>query len=216
MVPDQSLPETLPAEPLALAAAWLADAGRSGGQPNPDAMVLATCGSDGRPSARVVLCKGIDPAAGSVRFVGNYNSRKGRELAANPRAALVFHWDHLHRQARIEGVVQRATAADSDRYFATRHRNSQLGAHASEQSEPVGSRAALRAQLDAVQARYPDGTAVPRPAHWGGFVMWVDAVELWVEGQARLHDRALWRREFTASNNITPTFGAWSSTRLQP
>lgn len=196
MVPDQSLPETLPAEPLALAAAWLAEAGRNGQQPNPDAMVLATCGTDGRPSARVVLCKGIDPATGSVRFVGNYNSRKGRELAANPRGALVFHWDHQHRQVRMEGVVQKATVADSDRYFATRRRDSQLGAHASEQSEPVGSRSALRAQLDAAQARYPEGTAVPRPAHWGGFVMWVDAVELWMEGAARLHDRALWTREF--------------------
>lgn len=216
MVPEQSLPETLPAEPLALAAAWLAEAGRSGTQPNPDAMVLATCGSDGRPAARVVLCKGIDPAAGSVRFVGNYNSRKGRELAANPRAALVFHWDHLHRQVRMEGVVHKVSATDSDRYFASRNRESQLGAHASEQSDPVGSRAALRAQLDAVQARYPGATPVPRPAHWGGFVMWVDAVELWVEGRARLHDRALWRREFTPTNNITPVFGAWSSTRLQP
>jgi pyridoxamine 5'-phosphate oxidase len=216
MVPEQSLPETLPPEPLALAATWLEEAGRSGTQSNPDAMVLATCGSDGRPSARVVLCKGIDPAAGSVRFVGNYNSRKGRELAANPRAALVFHWDHLHRQVRIEGLVQKASSADSDRYFSTRHRESQLGAHASEQSEPVGSRAALRAQLDAVQTRYPEGTAVPRPAHWGGFVMWVDAVELWVEGAARLHDRALWRREFAPSSNSAPIFGAWSSTRLQP
>jgi pyridoxamine 5'-phosphate oxidase len=216
MVPEQSLPETLPGEPLALAATWLAEAGRSGTQPNPDAMVLATCGDDGRPAARVVLCKGIDPVTGSVRFVGNYNSRKGRELAANPRAALVFHWDHLHRQVRIEGVVCRATSADSDRYFATRNRESQLGAHASEQSEPVGSRAALRAQLDAVQARYPAGTLVPRPAHWGGFVMWVDAVELWVEGAARLHDRALWRRESTPSDNLSPTFGAWTSTRLQP
>jgi pyridoxamine 5'-phosphate oxidase len=163
-----------------------------------------------------VLCKGIDPAAGSVRFVGNYNSRKGRELAANPHAALVFHWDHLHRQVRIEGVVHKAAASDSDHYFATRRRESQLGAHASEQSEPVGSRAALRAQLDAVQARYPDATAVPRPEHWGGFVMWVEAVELWVEGAARLHDRALWRREATSSNNTNPAFGAWTCTRLQP
>ena len=216
MVPEQSLPEILPTEPLALAAAWLSEAIRSPHQPNPDAMVLATSSSDARPSARVVLCKGIDPAAGAVRFVGNYNSRKGRELAANPRAALVFHWDHLHRQMRMEGVVQKAMAADSNRYFATRHRDSQLGAHASEQSEPVGSRAALRAQLEAVQARYPDGMAVPRPAHWGGFVMWVDAVELWVEGSARLHDRALWRREFAQSGSDTPSFGTWASTRLQP
>jgi pyridoxamine 5'-phosphate oxidase len=216
MVPEQSLPETLPAEPLALAAAWLAEAGRSGHQPNPDAMVLATCGSDARPSARVVLCKGIDAATGIVRFVGNYNSKKGRDLAANPRAALVFHWDHLHRQMRMEGVVQKAAAADSDRYFATRHRDSQLGAHASEQSEPVGSRAALHAQLQAVQARYPVGTAVPRPAHWGGFLMWIDAMELWVEGSARLHDRARWAREFAPSASTTPSFGPWTSTRLQP
>lgn len=216
MVPDQSLPETLPAEPLALAAAWLAEAGRRREQPNPDAMVLATCGSDGRPSARVVLCKGIDAATGSVRFVSNYNSRKGRELAANPRAALVLHWDHLHRQVRMEGLVTRATAADSDSYFASRRRASQLGAHASEQSNPVGSRAALRAQLEAVEARYPDAATVPRPAHWGGFVMWLDAVELWVEGGARLHDRALWSRTLAAPDGATPSFGPWSSTRLQP
>ena len=117
MVPEQALPEPLPAEPLALAAAWLAEAARAASQPNPDAMVLATCGSDGRPAARVVLCKGIDPAAGCVRFVGNYNSRKGRELAANPRAALVFHWDHLHRQIRMEGVGHRVSAADSGRFL---------------------------------------------------------------------------------------------------
>jgi pyridoxamine 5'-phosphate oxidase len=215
MVPEQSLPETLPAEPLALAGAWLEEATRRGDQPNPDAMVLATC-ADGRPSARVVLCKGIDAAAGAVRFVGNYNSRKARELAANPRAALVFHWDHLHRQVRMEGVVQPVSAADSERYFASRNRDSQLGAHASQQSEPVASQAALRAQLDAVRARYPEGAAVPRPAHWGGFVMWVDAVELWVEGAARLHDRARWSRELLPSASTIPTFGHWTSTRLQP
>jgi pyridoxamine 5'-phosphate oxidase len=216
MVPEQSLPETLPAEPLQLAAAWLAEASRRGDQPNPNAMVLATCGTDGRPSARVVLCKDIDVVGGAVQFVSNYSSRKGRELAMNPRAALLFHWDHLHRQARIEGVVQRASAADSDRYFATRPRDSQLGAHASEQSSPVGSAAALRAQLDTVRARYPGGTPVPRPAHWGVYVMWVDAVELWVEGVSRLHDRARWTRELIASGSALPSFGPWSSTRLQP
>ncbi|MEO6079660.1 MAG: pyridoxamine 5'-phosphate oxidase [Steroidobacteraceae bacterium] len=216
MVPEQSLPETLPAEPLALAAAWLAEASRCREQPNPDAMVLATCSSDGRPAARVVLCKEIDAASGAVRFVSNYNSRKGQELAANPRAALLFHWDHLHRQLRMEGVVQKAAAADSDRYFSTRRRDSQLGAHASEQSMPLGSAAALRAQLEAVRVRYPEGNAVPRPAHWGVYVMWVDTVELWVEGVARLHDRAIWTRAFAASDSITPAFGPWSSNRLQP
>jgi pyridoxamine 5'-phosphate oxidase len=215
MVPEQSLPETLPAEPLALAAAWLEEARRRGDQPNPDAMVLATC-VDNRPSARVVLCKGIDAATGAVRFVSNYSSRKGRELVANPRAALVFHWDHLHRQIRMEGVVQPVSAADSDLYFASRNRDSQLGAHASNQSEPIASQSALRTQLDTVRARYPHGTAVPRPAHWGGFVMWVDVVDLWVEGAARLHDRALWTREFTSPDSVTPIFGSWTSTRLQP
>ncbi len=178
-------------------------------------MVLATC-NEGRPSARVVLCEGIDAAAGSVRFVGNYESRKGRELAANPRAALVLHWDHLGRQMRLEGAVQKASAAESDSYFASRPRDSQLGAHASEQSAPVASAAALRAQLDAVHARYPGNTPVPRPAHWGVFIVWVDAVELWTQGPARLHDRAVWNRNFTSSGGVTPAFGPWSSTRLQP
>jgi pyridoxamine 5'-phosphate oxidase len=216
MLPEQSLPETLPAEPLTLAAAWLAQATQRRDQPNPNAMVLATCGADGRPSARVVLCKEIDAASGSIRFVSNYDSRKGRELAGNPRAALVFHWDHLHRQVRLEGLVHKASAADSDNYFASRDRDSQLGAHASAQSMPVASAAALRAQLDTVRARYPDTTIVPRPAHWGGYVMWVDVVELWVEGASRLHDRALWQRELALSCSATPVAGLWSSARLQP
>src|SRR5690606_42032501 len=97
--------------------------------PIPNAMVLATA-VDGRPSARVVLCKEIDAGSGTIRFFTNYHSRKGRELGANPRAALVFHWDHLHRQARLEGMVEKASAADSDTYFATRPRDSQVGAHA--------------------------------------------------------------------------------------
>lgn len=215
MVPDQSLPEPLPAEPLATAAVWLAEAMEKRDQPNPNAMVLATC-SDGRPSARVVLCKGIDAAAGSVSFVSNYGSRKGQELAGNPRAAVVMHWDHVQKQVRLEGVVQRASTAESNRYFASRHRDSQLGAHASEQSEPVGSKAALRAQLDAVKARFPGEAPVPRPADWGVYVMWIDAVELWVAGAARLHDRAVWKRTLSVSDAGIPTFGSWSSTRLQP
>ncbi|MET0281762.1 MAG: pyridoxamine 5'-phosphate oxidase [Steroidobacteraceae bacterium] len=214
MVPDQSLPDPLPAEPLQLAAAWLAEATRRAEQPNPNAMVLATCGLDGRPSARVVLCKEIEPNGGSVRFVSNYDSRKGRELAANPRAALVFHWDHLHRQVRMEGMVEKASVADSDSYFAARARASQLGAHASRQSEPVGSPASLQAQLDATIARFPG--VVPRPPHWGGYVFWVESVELWVEASARLHDRARWTRELSVSCSAKPVAGPWSATRLQP
>jgi pyridoxamine 5'-phosphate oxidase len=214
MVPEQSLPDPLPAEPLTLAAAWLAEATQRADQPNPNAMVLATCDATGRPSARVVLCKEIDPVAGSVRFVTNYDSRKGRELAANPRAALVFHWDHLHRQVRMEGQVAQAAAAESDSYFASRARESQLGAHASQQSQPIDSPAALQAQLDAVRARF--GGPVPRPPHWGGYVIWIEAVELWVAGTARLHDRARWTRELAVSCSARPVAGPWTATRLQP
>jgi pyridoxamine 5'-phosphate oxidase len=214
MVPEQSLPEPLPEEPLSLAAAWLAEAVQRREQPNPNAMILATSDATGRPSARVVLCKEIEPAGGSVRFVSNYDSRKGRELAANPRAALVFFWDQQHRQVRIEGRVEPASIAESDAYFASRPRDSQLGAHASVQSTPIASRAALSAQLDAVRARFPG--AVPRPAHWGVYVLWAEAVELWVEGGHRLHDRARWTRELAMSCSASPVAGPWTATRLQP
>lgn len=214
MVPEQSLPEPLPEEPLSLAAAWLAEATHRRDQPNPNAMVLATSDAAGHPSARVVLCKEIEPAGGTVRFVSNYESRKGRELAANPHASLVFFWDHLHRQVRIEGRVQTASAVESDEYFASRPRDSQLGAHASQQSAPVTSHAALRAQLDAVRAHYSGN--VPRPPHWGVYVLWAEAVELWVEGRHRLHDRARWTRELAVSCGASPVAGPWTSTRLQP
>jgi pyridoxamine 5'-phosphate oxidase len=220
MTLDDPLPDPLPPEPLTLAAAWLAEAWQRRDQPNPNAMVLATSTPDGRPSARVVLGKGIDMKQGTVRFVSNYTSRKGRELAANPRAALVMHWDHTHRQVRLEGVVTRATAADSDEYFATRAWASRLGAHASEQSAPVPSRAVLQAKLDEQARRFgaePDpGRDIPRPAHWGGYVFWIERAELWTEGAARIHDRALYTRELTARDDGTFAGGPWSATRLQP
>jgi pyridoxamine 5'-phosphate oxidase len=216
MVPDQSLPDALPSNPLPLVAEWLAEAIRRMDQPNPNAMVLATCDTQGRPAARVVLAKEVDSETGTVRFVTNYESRKGRELEENPRAALVMHWDHLHRQVRIEGYVRRAPAADSDVYCASRARASQLGAHASAQSRPVASRDALQSQLDAVIKRYPDGTTVPRPVHWGGYVLWADAVELWLEGTARLHDRAQWRRTLTVTDPLIRAATQWTGTRLQP
>jgi pyridoxamine 5'-phosphate oxidase len=216
MVPDQSLPDALPAEPLGTAKSWLAEAMRRGDEPNPNAMVLATCDSRGHPSARIVLCKDIDAESGTLRFFTNYQSRKGRELLANPNAALVMHWDHLYRQVRVEGIVQKVGAAESDSYFAGRSRDSQLGAHASAQSQPVGSRLALRAQLDAVIVRFPPNVLVPRPAHWGGYVLWAHTVELWVEGAARLHDRARWTRTVTLSDTGTAQCGNWSATRLQP
>lgn len=215
MLPLQSLPETLPANPLLLASEWLAEAIARSDQPNPNAMVLATCSADGRPSARVVLCKDIQPEPGLLRFYTNYDSRKGHELADRPRAAVVFHWDHLHRQVRIEGPVQRTTTADSDQYFASRHRESQLGAHASRQSQPVGSPAELRQQLHAVVARFGNAE-VPRPDHWGGFELWAESVELWVEGAARLHDRARWTRRIETGPGGPRAAGNWTATRLQP
>ena len=216
MVPDQSLPEMLPAEPMSLVVAWLAEATRRGDQPNPDAMVLASCDAAGHPSARVVLSKGIDVAAGTIRFVTNYESRKAHELAVQPRAALVMFWDQMHRQVRIEGAVQKASAADSDAYFASRPRASQLGAWASAQSQPVASRAALHAQYEAVEARFAGNQPVPRPPHWGGYVLRADAVELWLQGSSRMHDRAQWRRKLPQDAGAADAAGPWTATRLQP
>lgn len=214
MLPDQTLPDPLPAEPMSLLSTWFKDAMQRRDQPNPDAMVLATV-EGGRPSARVVLCKQIEADTGSVRFVTNYDSRKGRELAANPHAALVFFWDHLRRQARLEGTVIRASAADSDSYFATRARDSQIGAHASRQSEPLDSMATLRERAEVVRAHY-QGSPVPRPENWGSYIFRAESVELWVSGDARLHERARWNRELSAACSTLPLAGPWTVTRLQP
>jgi pyridoxamine 5'-phosphate oxidase len=188
-------------------------------------MVLATVAPDGRPSARVVLCKQIVPTPGYVVFYTNYQSRKGTELTGNPRAAIVMHWDHLHRQVRVEGIVARSPDAESDEYFASRPWQSRLGAWASEQSRPVRSREELRAAVDATARRFgtPNTSAdaqqdfpVPRPPHWGGFRLWADAVELWVEGEARIHDRARWTRTLTSKDEGRFDVGPWTVTRLQP
>jgi pyridoxamine 5'-phosphate oxidase len=222
----EHLPDPLPAEPLELAASWLAEATKKKVQPNPNAMVLATCDASGQPSARVVLCKEITPRPGHLSFYTNYRSRKGRDLLGNPRAAIVLYWDALHRQVRVEGRIVPMAAAESDAYFATRNWQSRLGAWASEQSEPIGSRsellgkvakAALRLALPApADEQQPDpGLHIARPPHWGGYRLWAEAVELWVEGSARIHDRARWQRELSARPE---GFDAkpWSATRLQP
>ena len=213
----EMLSDPLPPEPLAIAAGWLAQAWQEGHQPNPNAMVLATTSTEGRPSARVVLCKSIEPQPGFIVFYTNYESRKGRELAATGRAAVVMHWDHVHRQVRVEGRVVVGPAADSDAYFASRAVESRIGAWASRQSQPIGSRAELLQAVESATARYqaPDGS-VPRPPHWGGFRLWADAVELWVEGNARIHDRARWTRTLTPRGADQFDTGPWAATRLQP
>jgi pyridoxamine 5'-phosphate oxidase len=217
------LPEPLPAEPLSIAQAWLAQAWAARNQPNPNAMVLATSTPDGQPSARVVLCKDIQPLPGFIVFYTNYDSRKGHELATNGRAAVVMHWDHMHRQVRVEGAVVKTPDADSDAYFASRALASRIGAWASRQSQPVPSRAALLSAVDAAAKRLGvsernagKDVQVPRPPHWGGFRLWADAVELWVEGDARIHDRARWTRTLAARGDGQFDTGPWNATRLQP
>jgi pyridoxamine 5'-phosphate oxidase len=221
------LPDPLPTEPMALASAWLATALAARQQPNPDSMVLATAGASGQPSARVVLCKEFDIENGRVSFVTNYDSRKGRELADNPRAALVLHWDHAHRQVRIEGVVVKAPAGESDEYFASRNWQRRIGAWASAQSQPLHSReqlnAAMRAAADRFGAPHPTlenvntspPVTIPRPPFWGGYYVWADAVELWIEGASRVHERARWTRSLTTAGAGFRA-GPWVATRLQP
>ena len=224
---EERLAGPLPEEPLATAAAWLAEAWRLHAQPNPNAMTLATCTADGRPSARVVLCKEIVARPGYVVFYTNYRSRKGRELEGNGRAAAVLHFDVLGCQVRVEGVVERSPATESDAYFASRALQSRVGAWASAQSEPIASREHLRAAVAAAAQRFgvdpraaaADAAAevrIPRPPHWGGYRLWAEAVELWVQGAARIHDRARWTRSLTRLEDGGMEGGAWSVTRLQP
>jgi pyridoxamine 5'-phosphate oxidase len=223
----QVLPEPLPAEPMTTAAAWLAQAWQQRVQPNPDAMVLATVDTHGNPAARVVLCKQIVAEPGYLLFYTNYRSRKGREIAAHPRGAVVLHWDSLHRQLRIEGPIVKARAEESDAYFATRAWQSRVGAWASQQSEPVAARALLVDAVrqsasrfgtpDVLSSSTPDqDVVVPRPPHWGGYRLWAEAVELWVEGEFRIHDRARWTRTLTLAGEHEFRAGAWTATRLQP
>ena len=209
------LGDPLLADPLTQASDWLAEAWRLRPQPNPNAMALATSSQDGRPSVRIVLCKDIVAQPGYVMFYTNYQSRKSEDLAANPRAAIVLHWDALGRQVRIEGPVRRAPEADSDAYFASRSRDSRIGAWASNQSRPLASRATLLAQVARQALRFAVGE-VPRPAHWGGYRLWAEAVELWVDGPHRIHDRARWTRELRddGAGGFVPS--TWSATRLQP
>jgi pyridoxamine 5'-phosphate oxidase len=171
-------------EPFAPFARWFADASKS--EPLAEAMTLATATPDGRPSLRAVLLKGAD-ARGFV-FYTNTESRKAGELALNPRAALCFHWKSLERQVRIEGEVEPASVEEADAYFASRARDSQIGAWASAQSRPLASRAELERRVAAVAERFI-GQAVPRPANWSGYRVRPERIEFWQERPFRLHDR---------------------------
>jgi len=178
-------------DPFQLFDDWFAEAKAS--EPNDaEAMALATADAGGRPSVRMVLLKGHGPA-GFV-FYTNEESAKGAQLAANPRPALLFHWKSLRRQVRIEGPVERVAAADADAYFASRSRDSQLGAWASDQSRPLDSRATFERRFKEMQQRF-EGADVPRPPHWGGYRVLPERIEFWSDRPHRLHERRLFERQ---------------------
>jgi pyridoxamine 5'-phosphate oxidase len=183
---------------------WLAEA-VVGGEAEPNAVVVATARADGRTGARTVLLKDVDER-GFV-FNTNYDSRKGTEIAQNPRASLVFPWLDVRRQVVVDGTVERVTPAEADAYFATRPRAARVSAHASPQSEVVESRAALERRRDEAASRFPDGADVPRPEHWGGLRVVPDSVEFWQGRADRMHDRLRYRRDAD---------GAWVVERLAP
>ena len=190
-------------DPFAWFQRWMTEAEAS--EPaDPNAMTVATVGPGGRPSARIVLLKGVDPR-GFV-FYTNTQSRKGSELRDNTLASLLFHWKSLARQIRIEGTVEAVTAAEADAYYATRARVSRLGAWASEQSRPLSERAELERRLKHYEDQYP-GEAIPRPPHWSGYRVVPDRFEFWRDMPYRLHDRTVFDR--TAD-------GGWTQGKLFP
>src|SRR6266852_4025073 len=177
-------------EPLAPFARWFALAMKS--EPLAETMMLATATSDGLPSLRAVLLKGVD--AGGLVFYTNIESRKAKELFANPQAALCFHWKSLGRQVRVEGPAAPVSENEADAYFASRARDSRIGAWASDQSRPLASRAELETRF-AIFSRQYDGPVVPRPANWSGYRVRPERVEFWQEQPHRLHDRVLFLRD---------------------
>ena len=190
------------ADPHRLFEEWFAEA-RAAEPNDPEAMALATADAEGRPSVRMVLLKGHD--ARGFAFYTNEESRKGGEIAANPRAALVFHWKSLRRQVRIEGRIEPTPDAEADAYFATRSRDARLGAWASDQSRPLDSRAPFEARYAQMVAEH-EGRDVPRPEHWRGYRIVPDRIEFWTDRPHRLHERRL----FTLGE------GGWSEGLLYP
>ena len=213
---DPSLADPLPAEPFGILNRWLREAEQRGDRRNPLAMSVATVDTNGRPSARMVLCRGFEADPGYIVFYTDRQSRKGRELAEHPYAAAVFHWDSAQRQIRIEGPVVVSPDAESEAYFSNRPRPAQIAAWASDQSAAIDSRNALLDRLAQFEDRFgASGAPIPRPPNWGGYRIYCEHVELWVGAQGRAHDRGLWSRTLTGSGDGYAG-GEWTVTRLQP
>lgn len=193
---------TLAQDPWALFAVWMREA-EAAEPEDPNAMALATAGADGLPDVRMVLLKGADPRG--LVFYTNLDSAKGGELAENPRAAVVLYWKSLRRQVRARGPVTRVSGTEADAYFASRHRESRIGAIASRQSRPLADRATLMSEVAALTARYADGP-IPRPENWTGFRIAPLQIEFWQNGDYRLHDRVRFTRDGDG----------WNRTRLYP
>ncbi|MFB9312841.1 pyridoxamine 5'-phosphate oxidase [Nocardioides plantarum] len=197
--------DDLAADPVTMFGRWYDDA-RAAGLHEPNAMVVATVGAEGQPTARTVLLKGVGPDG--FRFFTNQASRKGRELAAQPRCSLLFPWHPLERQVRVDGVAEPLPRADVEAYFAQRPRGSRLGAWASHQSREVAGRDALAASYDEVESRFAGTDDVPPPEEWGGYLVRPQVVEFWQGRPSRMHDRLVYRR--------TPGADGWTTARLAP
>jgi pyridoxamine 5'-phosphate oxidase len=216
------LPTPVPDDPLPTAIRWLDEAAALGRR-NPNALALATVSSAGKPAVRMVLLKALVPAGYGV-FYTNYGSRKAAELTATGRAAGVLYWDELGRQVRFEGAVVRSPIAESDAYFASRPFRSQVNAWSSEQSRPLDEPELLDQRAAAKAAEFgaaggDAGTgarALTRPEFWGGFRLWFDAVELWVEGENRFHERLAYQRSLSVADPHSFHAGPWTWRRLQP
>ena len=215
------LPEILPDDPMHQAKRWFDRTNSEKWQPNPNAMTLSTVDKNNAPSSRIVLCKYFVADPGYIVFFTNYNSRKGKEIRDNSEVSLVFHWDNIGRQLRIKGIAVYSPSSESDEYFASRNRGSQISAWGSNQSQPVESRSELIKQMNDKLDEFDSPSThnekeIPRPPHWGGIRVWANEIELWMDGEDRVHDRARWTRKLKINQDNSFSTSKWIGTRLQP
>ena len=218
------LSQSMTQNPLLLLQSWLNEAMELDLQPNPDTMAIATSNSQGLPNVRMVLCKEINTEEGYVVFYTNYNSVKSLEIKENPKCSALFHWDKLGYQFRIRGEILQSPDEENDTYFASRHLGSQVGAWASNQSNPVEDREALDDQFKKILDRFNltsesitrNEQKIPRPPNWGGYRLWIEEIEFWLNQKDRLHDRLHFRRALNISSEGIETEKKWTVKRLQP